>query len=174
LSDTPDQIDLGRHRDLVGRGRALWFRRGLVAVLVAIPCLALANVFGQRPSTSVAHSGSNSVSVAAPSRLRSGLIYQARITIDAPTGLNDAHLVLSSGWLDGITLNTLEPSVSNETSTPGGLGLSLGRIPPGHRFVLFMQFQVNPTTVGRRSADVTLSDGATHLISIHRTITIFP
>jgi hypothetical protein len=178
LSDTPDQIDLGRHRDLVGRGRAVWFRRGVVAVLVAIPCLALGNVFGQRAGTSNASSQTNTLSVSTPSSLRSGLIYQLRITVDAPAGLNDPRLALSSGWLDGITLNTLEPAVSNETSVEtsvgGGLQLSLRKIAPGHRFVLFMQFQVNPTTAGHRSVKVVLTNGTTRVLSIHRTLTIFP
>ena len=135
LPEAPDQIDLGRHRDLAGRGRAVWLRRGTIAIVTAVPVLALANVFGQRPSTSLARSGTATLSVATPSNLRSGLIYQARVTVDAPAGLNDAHLVLSSGWLDGITVNTIEPSVSNETSVDGGLLLSLGKIPAGHRFV---------------------------------------
>ena len=37
-----------------------------------------------------------------------------------------------------------------------------------------MQFQVNPTTVGRRSQDVELYDGERKLLNIHRTITIWP
>jgi hypothetical protein len=37
-----------------------------------------------------------------------------------------------------------------------------------------MQFQVNPTNVGRRPQDVRLYDGTTLLATIHRRITIFP
>jgi hypothetical protein len=37
-----------------------------------------------------------------------------------------------------------------------------------------MQFQVNPTNVGRRSQDVGLYDGDTALVSVDRTVTIFP
>ena len=37
-----------------------------------------------------------------------------------------------------------------------------------------MQFQVNPTNVGRRSADVGLYDGEAQIASVDRTVTIFP
>ena len=39
---------------------------------------------------------------------------------------------------------------------------------------LFFEFQVDPTNVGRRSADVALYDGDTRILTVHRTITIFP
>ena len=37
-----------------------------------------------------------------------------------------------------------------------------------------MQFQVNPTNVGRRSADVELYDGETLIATVERTMTVFP
>lgn len=33
MTDAPDRIDLARDRDLVGRGREIWLRRGLFALL---------------------------------------------------------------------------------------------------------------------------------------------
>lgn len=170
----PDQIDLERHRDLVGRNSSVWFRRALVLVLVAVVAVALANGFGQHPTSSRAAGGGASLTVNSPTRLRGGLLYQVRITMRSPTVLRDAHLVLSPGWLQGMTLNTLEPSPSQETSANGSLALSLGRIPAGHEYVQFLDFQVNPTTVTRRSVTASLFDGATRLTTLHRTITVFP
>ena len=41
--------------------------------------------------------------------------------------------------------------------------------------MLFMQFQVNPTTVTwQRPQDVQLRDGSTVLATIHRTLTVYP
>jgi hypothetical protein len=37
-----------------------------------------------------------------------------------------------------------------------------------------MDFQVNPTTVGRQSQNVELLDGDTHIATIERTLTVFP
>ena len=39
--------------------------------------------------------------------------------------------------------------------------LDLGHVPAGQRHILFMQFQVNPTNVGRRPQSVRLYDGET-------------
>jgi hypothetical protein len=49
MADIPDRIVLKRHRDLEGLGGRIWYRRGLLTLLVAFLCLGLANVFGQRP-----------------------------------------------------------------------------------------------------------------------------
>jgi hypothetical protein len=40
--------------------------------------------------------------------------------------------------------------------------------------VLYMDFQVNPTNVGRASQDVELRDGDTHITTIERTLTVYP
>ncbi len=37
-----------------------------------------------------------------------------------------------------------------------------------------MQFQVNPTNVGRRSADVALYDDETPIVSVDHTLTVLP
>ena len=68
----------------------------------------------------------------------------------------------------------MEPSPVGETSRDGELTLLLGKIRAGSTFRLFMQFQVDPTSLGRRAADVSLYDGRTRLIHIDRTITFFP
>ena len=50
----------------------------------------------------------------------------------------------------------------------------LGHVPAGDDHVFFLQLQVNPTNVGRRSQDVWLYDGDAELLHIDRTITIWP
>jgi len=101
-------------------------------------------------------------------------MFEARFTITAETEIKDAQLVLSQGWLEGMTINTIEPSPVGEASRNGSLSLDLGRVPAGEQHVLYMQFQVNPTNVGRRSIDTQLQDGERLLLTIHRAITVFP
>ena len=170
----PDLIVLKRDRDLGGRAYEAWIRRGLFALLCAVPVLALLNVFGQRPGTESATAAAAKLELTAPSRVRGGLIFQARFTIEARQDLKKAMLVLDPGWLEGMTSNTIVPSPIGEASANGKLNLTLGHIPAGQSYVLFMQFQVNPTNVGRRSQDVTLYDGTQRLLAIDRTITVFP
>jgi hypothetical protein len=174
MAATPDGIVLRRHRDLEGLGKGVWARRTLTVLLLVIPVLALLNVFGQHPSTATASSDAAHLSVYAPTRLRGGLLFMARFEIEAKHELRHATLVLDPGWLESITINTIEPSPVGQASHDGKLALSLGHVRAGSKYVLYVDFQVNPTNVGRRSQDVALYDGDTRLLSIDRNATVFP
>ena len=174
MADVPAGLSLEHNRDLVGREKHPWTRRVLVGVLAAILLAGLLNVFGQRPTSNTAAVPAASLTVHAPMHLRGGLLFQARITIAATAELERAAIVLDQGWLEGITVNTIEPSPLGEASRDGRLVLELGRVPAGDEHVLYLQMQVNPTTVGRRSADVVLEDGGRTVTRVDRTLTIWP
>jgi hypothetical protein len=174
VADVPDTIVLKRHRDLAGRRHEIWVRRGLLALAAVAPILALVNVFGQRPETSLAQSGVAELKIQAPDDVRGGLLYEARFHIHAKQDVEKAMLVLSSGWLEGMTVNTIEPSPISEASRDGSLALELGHIPAGQDYILFVQFQVNPTNVGHRDQITELDDGDKVLFRINREITVWP
>ena len=174
MANAPDGIKLGRYRDMQGRGWHIWVRRGLFALLAAFVLAGLFNAFGQRPSTAKASSPEADLKIYAPTRVRGGLLWEARFTIRANQELKQATLVLGQGWLEGNTINTIEPSPVGEASRNGSLSLDLGHVPAGERHVLYVQFQTNPANVARRSVDVQLQDGEKLLLSVHRTLTIFP
>lgn len=174
MADVPDTLLLKRDRDFEGRGADAWVRRALFGLVVAIPVVALFNVFGQRPETRSLVAPEASLDVYAPARLRGGLLYEARFHITARRDLKKATLVLGAGWLEGMTVNTIEPSPVNEASDNGRLSLELGHIPAGESYILFMQFQVNPTNVGRRTRSVELRDGETRIASDESTVTVLP
>jgi hypothetical protein len=173
VADVPDQIVLAAARDREGR-RDVVVRRVLVSALGVFLALGLLNLFGQRPSTTTAESAAATLEVYAPERVRGGLFYEARFRIDARREVEEATLVLDSGWAEGITINTIEPSPLGAASRDGTLVYELGRIPAGRKHVFFLQLQVNPTNVGHRSQDVRLFDGDELLATIDRSITVFP
>src|SRR4051794_22946042 len=105
MAQIPDTIVLKRDRDLAGRQNEIWVRRGLFALLCVVPVLALLNVFGQRPATSSAAIGAARLSVYAPTRVRGGLLFQARFHLTAERDIKKAILVLAPGWLEGMTVN---------------------------------------------------------------------
>jgi hypothetical protein len=175
VASTPDLLTLKRHRELEGL-----YTTGLVArrvgyvLLLVIAVLGLLNVFGQRPSTSTADGPAAKLELYAPSHLRGGLLYMARFRVTAKQDLKKATLVLDPGWAESITINTIEPSPAEETSDNGRLSFELGPVPAGKSYALYMEFQVNPTNVGRQSQDVELRDGDTRVATISRTATVFP
>jgi len=174
VADVPDFLTLRHHRDLGGRESRPWARRVLLLLLATVLVLGLGNVFGQRPATARAETSEAALEVYAPSRVRSGLMFMGRFRIEAKRDIESATLVLDPGWLESITLNTVEPAPVGEASRDGRLALDFGHVAAGSPVLVFLQFQVNPTNVGHRSQAVELHDGERRLLRVEREVTVFP
>ena len=159
----------------MGRRHEVWARRGILGAILVVPALAAFNVFGQRPGTIAADAAAARLAVYAPDVVRGGVLFEARFHVTARRELKDARLVLDPGWAEGVSINTIEPSPVGEASANGKLSLDLGHVPRGNKHLLFMQFQVNPTNVAwHRRADVALYDGDEHIVTVRRTVTVYP
>ena len=144
----------------------------MLAVLVV---LGLANAFGQSPTASQAQTPTATLRVTAPADVRGGLIFQVRVDIAAHQPLTKPSLAFSPAWFDNMTLNSLAPQPSTETSRNGAPVFQLSPIPAGQRATYWFYFQVNPTNLGwHHTENLTLTDGTRPLATIHRTITIYP
>jgi hypothetical protein len=174
VTDVPDRIDLKTHRDLESWVYNRPIRYAILAVVGAVLVLGIFNVFGQHPQTTTVDGAAASLEVYAPSHVRGGLLFEGRFTIEAHRDLSHAVLVLEPGWLESMQINTIEPGPIAETSRNGSLALTLGPVKRGEHYTQYMEFQVDPTNVGRRSADVTLYDGDEKLLTVDRKVTIFP
>ena len=174
MPDLPDLLTLKDHRDDDSRSRPIARRVG-VGLLAALCLLGLANLFGQRPGTSKASTAAASLSVYAPAHVRSGLYFEARFHVVAHRELKKATLVLDPGWAESMQINTIEPSPVSEASRDGKLSFALGHVRAGESFLLFIEFQVNPTNIAwRRPQNVELFDGDTHLLTLKRKLTVYP
>jgi hypothetical protein len=174
MAGRPDFIVVSRDKDLRGRRNEVWARHGVLGLLGVISLLGLFNVFGQKATTSEAAAQNATLEVHAPTRLRSGVLYSARFIVRATRTLDEAAFVLDSNWVEGMQVNTIEPSPVSETSQNGSLRFELGKIEAGQQYKFFMSFQVNPTTFGHRDAGVQLVDGNEAILALHRTLTIYP
>lgn len=170
----PDFIDVPRHLELRGRTWHVHVRRGLLALLALVCALALANLFGQRPHTDTASNAAADLEVFAPEHLRGGLLYMGRFTIDAKETLRKPALVLDSGWVEEMQVNTVTPAPETEESRDGKLVYHYDTIDAGDRVVIYAQFQVNPTNVGRRSQSVQLEADGMPPIRVDRSVTVYP
>ncbi len=74
---------------------------------------------------------------------------------------------------DTLTLKTHRDQ-EGRRSADGKLDFGFGHIPAGEHLTFWISLQVNPTNVGHRSQRVQLYDGKRLLITVDRTITIFP
>jgi hypothetical protein len=173
VASPPDYITLKEHRDddkIVERS----IRWVLIGLIAAICIAALLNAFGQRPVTTHASGASADLTVFAPVRLRGGLFYEGRISVLARQHIDDAVLVLDHGWAEQTSINTIEPAPVDESGTDGRLALGYGKLEAGDELTVYIQLQVNPTNVGRRSQRVELRDGPTLVAASDRTVTVLP
>ena len=174
MPDVPQGLVLKRHRDLDGRHVDIWIQRAVFAVLVAFVVAALLNVFGQTPSTVWARSSGADLELYAPTSLRGGLLYEVRLRIHAHRDIKQAILRLDGGWLEGYTLNSLEPTPLGQASSKGKLIFTLGHIPAGGTYTLYMEFQTNATNVGIHHQGIVLLDGEQRLAALSRSVTTYP
>lgn len=170
----PDGLTLERNRDLQGRPGHAWYRRALLGLVAVLPVLALLNVFGQRPTVSSAHAVAADLQVTAPARLRSGLIFQVRVQVTAHADIAMPQLAFDRGWWESMSVNSIEPNPSNESTQNGSVVLSFNKLRAGQSLIVWIYFQVNPTNVGNRRENVALGDGSTPIVAVHRSLTIFP
>jgi hypothetical protein len=168
-----DSIDVEHQRDLKGRGYEPWLRRVLLGVMLALIILALLNAFGQRTHASQAAGPGAVLGVESPEKVRAGLMYQARFTITARRDVKQPELVLGPGWLDGLTVNAIEPQASEESNRNGHLALVYDELKAGDTLRVWVAYQVNPTAHGRRIQLTELDDGDKPLLVHPRPLTIF-
>jgi hypothetical protein len=172
MGDGDGDLDLARARDLQGRIRHPWVRRVLLAVIAVPVVLGATGVLGQETVSRSAAGPRAQLALNAPETLRGGLMWRARITIRARDTIDFPRLVLGRGYINGMQLNSLEPAPSGESSRGPDLVLSYDKLSPGDVLVVYIQFQVNPTTAGGQDASVELDDETRPLARIAHTITV--
>jgi hypothetical protein len=171
----PPGLAIDRHRDWQGRGRYLWVKRVITAALVVFVAAALLNVFGQRTVASTAQTPSATLKVTTPHDVRLGLIYQTRIDLTAHRTLSHPVLTLSSGWFDGSTLNSTDPSALSETPRGSGVALSYPGLAAGRTMSVFMEWSANPTAPAwNRPQRIALLDGNMPILQRTIHVTVFP
>jgi hypothetical protein len=169
----PDCISLEEHRDdrhIVERGSRWVLFAALAALLVA----ALAGVFGQRHEDLSASGPEARIDLRAPAALRSGLLFQGRFHVTAERDLRKPTLVLDAGWFDAVSVNAIVPEPANSWSESDRVAFAFPPLERGQTMTVYADFQMNPTTFGRRNEGVELRDGNHSIAVIRRTVNVFP
>jgi hypothetical protein len=170
----PETLDRAEHIELHRRQLEPRIRFAVLLVFAATIAAGLANVFGQSPGTRSAAGEAAELRVIAPTAARGGLIYEARFEVEARRDLNEPAFVLDPGWFDGLTINTFQPDPTDWEHRDGRNVLLYGPVEAGRMLVVRLQYQVNPTAVGRRDQDVVLEDSGEVLAVVDRTTTLYP
>jgi hypothetical protein len=174
MAGVDQRLDLARIRDLQGRHTHPWVRRALL-VVVAVPIvLALTGAIGQ-PTRKLAVAGTAAhLQIDVPDVLRGGLLWRARIAVRARRTIDHPRIVLGAGFLEGMQVNTIEPSPADEASRGPTVVLSYDALHAGDELVVYVQFQVNPTTIGTQDTSVEVDDETTPIARIGHTTRVLP
>jgi hypothetical protein len=162
------------YRDLRGRRSHPWIRRAFILLLFAVAVVALAGVFGQETKHTTVQAPAATLTLSSPTKVRGGLYFQTKIKVVARQNLAKPKIVLDDGFFDGLTLNTSEPQASQEINRNGRIAFDYDALGAGQQLTLWLQYQVNPVTVGSRTQRVELDDGDTPVATITRNFTSFP
>jgi hypothetical protein len=152
----------------------LWTRRVVIALFCVLAVLGLLDVFGQAPSSTSAASPVATMKLTAPDVLRGGLFFQSKLEIHADRAIAFPRIVLDDGWVEGMQFNSTEPAPASEASRDGRVVFTYDKLDAGDVLRIWLQFQVNPTNIGRRDYGVELDDAATRLVRVDRSITVLP
>jgi hypothetical protein len=151
-----------------------WIRWAIFAALGVVVVLALTNRFGQRPTERLRAGPVASLRLSAPHAVRGGLFFQSLLEVRARQAIDEPRIVLDRGWLEGMQVNSIEPQPTDEASRDGRVVLSYDSLSPGDLLRVWLQFEVNPTHVGRHSYGVELDDAQRPVARISHSLTSWP
>ena len=150
-------------------------RRLGIAVLAAVMVAAVANVFGQQPTTARDGAAAADLQVHSPARIRGGLEGELRVAVTARRPIAAPRVVLADGWWDRIAIAVIAPEPEGQASDRGSLLLAYPPLPAGERLEIRMTLEVQPgIRPGPRDLGVELRDGARTVASVERDGFVFP
>jgi hypothetical protein len=152
----------------------LWGRRAVMTLFALVALLGLLDAFGQRTSSSDAAGSAVRMRLTAPKAVRGGLFFQSRVEIRALSAIDHPRLVLGDGWVEGMQFNSTEPAPETEVNRDGHVVFTYGGLKAGDLLRIWLQFEVDPTNVGRHSYGLELDDAEQPLARISRTLTVLP
>ncbi|MEA2246979.1 MAG: hypothetical protein QOH46_1508 [Solirubrobacteraceae bacterium] len=151
-----------------------WVRRALIGLMLVVVVLAALNRFGQGTSESSVRTPAAVMRLSAPETVRGGLFFQSRLDIRALQDIEHPRIVLDDGWIEGMQVNSIEPAPVSEAPRDGRVVLTYDALSAGDILRVWFQFQVIPTTAGRRSYAVELDDADRAIARLSPSITVLP
>jgi hypothetical protein len=144
-----------------------------IAAFGSVVVLALSGLLGHERDW-VATTGGTRLQVHAPEIIRNGEFLEMRVSVESDTAIGELGIGVSQALWEDITVNTVLPAPTNETSANGEFRFGFGPLAAGASFLLKLDLQVNPDIVGGNDGLVTVYDGDRALTEIGVSITVLP
>lgn len=146
-----------------------------IAVLGALLLAALLGAFGGTPDPRVTAEGNGArLTVEGPRTLRSGMMLEIDIIVDAARPIANPVVAISGSYLRHLSFNSVIPAASEAKFENGTVMLSYGELKAGDRLQVKMDGQVNPSLVGENAGEVAILDDKTVLAVRPVSLRVFP
>lgn len=167
----PDGIGDHSVRPLAG-----WRRHASPLSLVAfgiVLTLAFAGLLGHEREWHADANGTQ-MSVHMPEIIRNGEFFEIRIEIESSSAIGELGVGVDQELWEDVTVNTLIPAATEETSRDGEFRFTFGELPGDTPFMLKVDAQVNPDILGGNEGQVTVYDGDEPVASLNVSMMVLP
>jgi hypothetical protein len=172
VGDRPDAPDGIEQRHIGPRGASwmAWLGLGLLAVLVGVSALG---VYGREHTLEGSGNGIRA-SVHLPELLRNGEFFEMQFSVDLDEPVEDLIIGVETSVWEDMTINTVIPGASEESSVDGEYRFAFGPMAAGDVFVAKIDGQVNPDIWGGNSGAIRVYDGERLLVELPVEIGVLP
>lgn len=167
----PDGIGPEHVRELTGwRHHASPLSLVVFGVVVA---LALSGILGHERDWEVT-SGDATLRVHMPETIRNGEFLEIQLEVESATAIGELVIGVEASLWQDITVNTMVPAATEESSEDGELWFTFAALDPGTTFLWKVDAQVNPDSIGGTEGTITVYDGDEPLVSQPIRMTVLP
>jgi hypothetical protein len=151
------------------------FTAGPLSFLGAIMIAALLGLFGGKgPDVLQAQGDGGELIVSMPLILRSGLLFEMTIGVQATSNLADAVIAVDPAIWRDMTINTSIPAASEEKFEGEQFRLHYGPLVAGERIELKIDGQLNPDLSGNSRGEVAFLDGTRRIATVPLSVKVLP
>jgi hypothetical protein len=155
---------------------AAWRRHASPLSLVifgAVVALALSGFLGHERDWEASSNGT-SLRIHQPEIIRNGEFLELRIGVDSADGIGSLAIGIDQALWEDLTINTMIPAASEESSEDGEFRFTFGQLQAGGSFLLKVDAQINPDFLGGNAGQITVYDGDDALVSTTISMDVLP
>jgi len=144
-----------------------------LVVFGAVVAAALSGFLGHERDWEASSNGT-SLSIHMPEVIRNGEFLEMRITVEAGQEIGALAVGIDQALWEDMTVNTMIPAASEETSEDGEFRFTFGELSSGTSFLLKIDAQINPDIVGGNAGTITVYDGDEPLVTATIEMAVLP
>ena len=151
---------------------ASWWRLGILALILGV---ALSGLLGGAPAPTMRAAGDGaSLTLTTPERLRNGMFFETRLTVEAKRPIADAVIAIPPSLWRDLTINTFIPAPTKEEFVDGEYRFHFGPVEAGEPLGVKIDGQINPARWGSSSGRIRLFDGEAEVVALPVELKVMP